>query len=378
MFVDRARIEAQAGRGGDGTISFRRESGAPRGGPDGGDGGDGGSVVLVATRRRPTLADIARRPLYRADDGKRGTTKNRAGRNGEDLEIEVPLGTIVRDALTSEPLTDLVEENARFVLARGGRGGFGNVHFATATNQVPRVAERGESGERKAYLLELKLLAQVGLVGLPNAGKSTFLRRVSRARPKVGAYPFTTLTPHLGVATLADGRELVIADLPGLIEGAHKGVGLGDEFLRHVERCRVILHLVDGTAGPEQGTPSPVEAYKVIRGELVAYAPALGTKPEVVAANKCDALDAAGIDRVAHDLEEVAKGPVRRISGVSGSGIDALLLDLAATVAAAEAAEAPLVPPEKKTPPHLAYDLSSDEDEEAEADGPPFEGPPPL
>jgi GTP-binding protein len=363
MFVDRARIEAQAGRGGDGLISFRRESGAPRGGPNGGDGGDGGSVVLVATKRRPTLADIARRPLYRAEDGRRGGSKNRAGRNGHDLEIEVPLGTVVRSADADATPTDLVEEGARFLLARGGRGGFGNVHFATATNQVPRVAEHGAPGERKTYLLELKLLAQVGLVGLPNAGKSTFLRRVSRARPKVGAYPFTTLSPHLGVASLSGDRELVIADLPGLIEGAHEGVGLGDEFLRHVERCRVILHLVDGTGGPDQGTVSPAEAYAVIRRELVAYDPKLGEKPEIVALNKCDALDPEAVERVASELEAVCGKPVRRISGVSGNGVDAVLNELAEVVARIEAAEEPLVPSPGRVPPHLAYDLASEEEE---------------
>ncbi len=364
MFVDRARFIVQAGRGGDGVISFRRETGAPRGGPDGGDGGDGGDVILRASKRRPTLADVARRPLYKAEDGKRGKSRNKAGRMGEDLVLEVPVGTIVREGESDESpiIVDLVAEGQHHVLARGGTGGFGNVHFATAINQTPRVARRGSAGERKTYTLELKLLAQVGLVGLPNAGKSTFLRRVSRARPKVGAYPFTTLRPHLGVAELADGRKLVIADLPGLIEGAHEGVGLGDEFLRHVERCRVILHLVDGTAGADAGTPEPGDAYQVIRAELVAYDPRLADKPEILALNKVDALGERASE-VAADLEAVSGHRVHRISGVAGTGIDAVLNELERLVAAAEAAEEPLLPAPQRVAPHRVYEFEEGEEE---------------
>ncbi len=376
MFVDRARFEAQGGRGGDGMISFRRESGAPRGGPNGGDGGDGGRVVVKATKHRPTLSDVSRRPLYRGEDGVRGKSNNRAGRKGRDLVLEVPIGTVIREARPDEDkdeegpiLADLVAEGQEFVLANGGIGGFGNTHFATAINQAPRAARRGSAGERKAYLLELKLLAQVGLVGLPNAGKSTFLRRVSRAKPKVGAYPFTTLRPHLGVAELSDGRKLVIADLPGLIEGAHEGVGLGDEFLRHVERCRVILHLVDGTAGPDAGTPSPAEAYRVIRSELKAYDERLATKPEVVALNKIDALSKEQAKTLAADLEGTIGQRVHRISGVAGTGVDAVLTELERLVSEAEAAEAPLVAEPARVPPHAAYDFE-DEDEPEES-GPP-------
>lgn len=354
-------------------ISFRRESGAPRGGPNGGDGGDGGYVKLRATKHRPTLAEVARKPLYRAEDGIRGKGRNMAGRNGRDLILEVPIGTVVRqgDDEDGPIIVDLMLEGQEFILARGGIGGFGNTHFATATNQAPRAARRGSPGERKTYLLELKLLAQVGLVGLPNAGKSTFLRRVSRARPKVGAYPFTTLRPFLGVAELTDGRKIVIADLPGLIEGASEGVGLGDEFLRHVERCRVILHLVDGTAGPDAGTPSPSEAYRVIRNELKAYDERLTTKPEVVAVNKIDALSKEHAASVAADLEAACGHRVHRISGVAGTGIDAILTELERIVADAEAAEIPLVPEPARVAPHEAYDLE-------EADEPDESGPPEL
>jgi len=371
VFVDRARFVVQAGRGGDGVISFRRESGIPRGGPDGGDGGDGGSVILRATKRRPTLADVARRPLFKAPEGRRGMSRNKAGRKGRDLVLDVPVGTIVREGDDDEApvIADLTTDGQELVLARGGKGGFGNVHFATAINQTPRVARRGAPGERKTYTLELKLLAQVGLVGLPNAGKSTFLRRVSRARPKVGAYPFTTLRPYLGVAELSDGRKLVLADLPGLIEGAHDGVGLGDEFLRHVERCRVILHLVDGTAGPEAGTPAPEEAYRVIRGELSAYDPRLVEKPEVLALNKVDALSKELANDVAARLEAASGKPVHRISGVAGTGIDTVLVELERLVAAAEASEEPLVPKAEPVPPHCAYEFEEDEEEA---------GPPPL
>jgi GTP-binding protein len=371
MFVDRARFVVQAGRGGDGVISFRHESGAPRGGPDGGDGGDGGDVLLRATKARPTLADVAHRPVFKAEDGRRGMGRNKAGRMGRDLILAVPVGTVVREGEDEEGpiVADLTTDGQEFLLAHGGNGGFGNVHFATAINQTPRVARRGAPGERKTYTLELKLLAQVGLVGLPNAGKSTFLRRVSRARPKVGAYPFTTLRPHLGVAELSDGRKLVLADLPGLIEGAHQGVGLGDEFLRHVERCRVILHLVDGTAGPDAGTPSPAEAYKVIRAELLAYDERLAGKPEVVALNKVDALARDRIDAVAAELEEACGRSVHRISGVAGTGIDTVLTELERHVVAAEAADEPLVPVPEQVPPHRLYDF--DEEEEEPEGGPP-------
>jgi GTP-binding protein len=329
-------------------------------------------VILRASKRRPTLADVARRPLFKAEDGRRGKSRNKAGRMGQDLVLEVPLGTIVREGESDDTpiVVDLVAEGQEHVLARGGTGGFGNVHFATAINQTPRVARRGAPGERKTYTLELKLLAQVGLVGLPNAGKSTFLRRVSRARPKVGAYPFTTLRPHLGVAELADGRKLVIADLPGLIEGAHEGVGLGDEFLRHVERCRVILHLVDGTAGKDAGTPEPIEAYRVIRAELSAYDPRLTGKPEILALNKVDALGSERAAQVAADLEATSGGRVHRISGVAGTGIDAVLNELERLVAAAEAAEEPLVPAPERVAPHRVYEFEEGE-EEPEESGPP-------
>ena len=353
MFVDRVVLEIQAGKGGDGAVSFLREKFRPKGGPDGGDGGDGGSVILRVAPGRMTLADVGGRRHYRAAPGKNGMNRNMAGRGGEDLHLDVPPGTLVYDDATGALVADLTEYGAEFVLCRGGRGGRGNTSFATALNQAPHTATRGGKGEGGKFRFELKLIAEVGIVGLPNAGKSTFLACVTRATPRIASYPFTTLHPHLGVADV-HGRELVLADIPGLIEGASEGKGLGDDFLRHIERTRVLLHLVDGSA-PDVGGPAPEDAYRTIRGELAAYADgSLARKPELVALNKADALPADEAEARRRALEAAVGAPVRLLSGVSGEGARPLLEALAAQVEAAqaeaaqaEAASAPPPPPRR-------------------------------
>ena len=353
MFIDRVVIDVQAGRGGDGRVSFLREKYRPKGGPDGGDGGDGGSIVLVVSPGRMTLRDVGHLRRYRAEDGAMGGHKNMAGRGAPDVEIVVPPGTLVYAGEEEDPsalVADLTVPGDRYVLARGGRGGKGNARFATAINQAPRVATAGEPGQGGRYRLELKLLAEVGLVGLPNAGKSTFLGRTTGAKPKVAAYPFTTLHPHLGLARLEDGRELIVADIPGLIEGASQGKGLGDEFLRHVERTRILLHLVDGAA-PDMGGPEPADAWGTIRAELRAYKGAdLGTKPEVVALNKADALTPEVARERAEALEAAVGAPVFVISAVSGRGCAELLHHLR-TLLDALPPEAAALPPEAEAPP---------------------------
>lgn len=340
-FVDRVVIYVQGGRGGDGRVSFLREKWRPKGGPDGGDGGDGGSVVLVVAPGRMTLRDVGQMRRYKAADGEPGGRKNMAGRNAPDVEIVIPPGTLVLEDETGTQVADLTTPGERFVIGRGGRGGWGNTHFANALNQAPRVATQGQAGGGGRFRLELKLLAEVGIVGLPNAGKSTFLGRTTGAKPKVAAYPFTTLHPHLGVARLDDGREVILADIPGLIEGASQGKGLGDEFLRHIERTRLLLHLVDGT-GPDVDGPAPADAWGTIRAELIAYRGAdLASKPEVVAMNKADALAPEVARERAQALEQAVGGPVHVISAVSGRGTAELLHEIRARLDALP----PLVPP---------------------------------
>jgi GTP-binding protein len=354
MFVDRVSIEAQAGKGGDGAVSFLRESGKPKGGPDGGDGGDGGSIILHVSSARMTLQDISHRRHYKAKPGDDGRGRNQAGRNAKDIVIVIPPGTLVFDEETGALVADLTEPESDFVLCRGGRGGRGNTSFANALNQVPRTATRGQAGQKGRYRFELKLIAEVGIVGLPNAGKSTFLARVSRATPKIAAYPFTTLYPHLGVTTeLGPGRDFVLADIPGLIEGASEGKGLGDDFLRHVERTRVLLHLIDGTGGAESGGLEPLEAYRTIRAELAAYAGGdLSKKHEVVALNKVDALLPEEADARGRALSQAIGKPVHLVSGVSGQSCRDVLEALREVVdrvaredEAAEAAKAAEAPP---------------------------------
>ncbi|NPA49137.1 MAG: GTPase ObgE [Thermodesulfobacteria bacterium] len=319
-FMDQAKIYVKAGDGGSGCVSFRREKYVPRGGPDGGDGGKGGDVVFVASSQLHTLYDFHHQTHFRAENGRPGMGKKMKGRDGRDLVLRVPVGTVVRDAETGEILYDFTEEGERFVVARGGRGGRGNARFATPTRQAPRFAEPGEPGEERWVVLELKLVADVGLVGPPNAGKSTLLSRITAARPKIADYPFTTLTPNLGVVKLSDERTFVVADIPGLIEGAHKGVGLGLDFLRHIERTRVLLYVLDASRGEEC-----LKDFELIRRELAHYHPALLEKPSAVALNKIDLVaDREKLALLRSYFEE--KGfPVYLISAVTGEGIKELL-----------------------------------------------------
>jgi GTP-binding protein len=321
MFVDEARISVVGGDGGNGCHSFRREKFVPRGGPDGGDGGDGGSVIMVADPELNTLLPFRYRTIFQAERGRHGEGSQRTGRSGEDLLVHVPIGTLVTDGTSDLVVADLAHAGDRVVIARGGRGGRGNARFATSTNRAPTRHEPGGEGEQHQLRLELKLLADVGLVGFPNAGKSTFLSRVSAARPKIADYPFTTLAPSLGVAKVDDDRTLVVADIPGLIEGAHGGAGLGDRFLRHIERCRVILHLVDPTTHGR----SFAEAVDTIDRELALYSPALADKPQILVLTKKDALqDAEVLDDAIEDARRRGR-PLYVVSAVTGEGLPVLL-----------------------------------------------------
>ncbi|PZN08791.1 MULTISPECIES: GTPase ObgE [Thermaerobacter] len=333
-FVDEAEIYVEGGTGGNGAVSFRREKYVPRGGPDGGDGGRGGDVVLVVDPSLTTLADLRYRRHYRAGRGGHGEGGNRQGRRGDDCYVRVPPGTVVRDRDTGAVLADLADPGQRVVVARGGRGGRGNARFATPQRQAPRFAERGEPGERRWLKLELRLLADVGLVGWPNAGKSSLLARISAARPKVAAYPFTTLAPNLGVVHRGPGRSFVVADIPGLIEGAHQGVGLGHEFLRHIQRTRVLIYVVDAAATEGR---DPRQDLATLRDELHAYEPALLERPGVVAANKVDLPTAA--EHLSR-LEEAARRwglEMLPVSAATGEGIDRLLDRVEALLARAPA-----------------------------------------
>jgi len=317
MFIDTAKVRVKAGRGGDGVVSFRREKFVDRGGPDGGDGGRGGDVVFRATKDLNTLIDFRYKPELVAENGQPGAKQDKRGKSGEPLVVEVPMGTLVwRD---NEVLVDLVEDGQEAVVARGGDGGFGNAHFKSSTRQAPRISELGEAGEEFEADLELKLLADVGLVGFPNVGKSTFLSVVSNARPEIADYEFTTLTPNLGVADI-DGTSLLIADIPGLIEGASEGKGLGDQFLRHVERTAVLLHMVDIYED------DPAEKYQIIRRELAKYSDELAKRPEVVALTKCDDLDEEMIAMQSTVIQQVAPdAEILAISSQTHKGIKDLL-----------------------------------------------------
>jgi GTP-binding protein len=320
MFVDEATIHVKAGDGGNGCVSFRREKYIPKGGPDGGDGGNGGSVVFEADINKNTLLDFAGRHHWRADKGQAGMGKKMYGRGGEDLVIRVPPGTIVFDTDKQVMLADLDQVGKRVTIARGGKGGRGNFHFKSSTNQTPRYAEPGTDGEERNLRLELRLIADVGLAGMPNAGKSTLLRAISSARPKVADYPFTTLEPQLGIVELVGDRRMVVADIPGLIEGAQHGAGLGHAFLRHIERTKVIVHLLD--MYPMDGS-NPAENYRKIRRELEAFSPTLAQKPQVVAANKMDlATDDEALNQLTAELPDLEIFP---ISGVSRQGVEPLL-----------------------------------------------------
>src|SRR5687768_12680391 len=320
MFVDEAKIHVKAGDGGNGCVSFRREKYIPKGGPDGGDGGNGGSIILEAASDKDTLLDFAGKHHWKAPRGEAGMGKKMYGPGGEDLVIKVPPGTLVFDADHNILLADLDTAGKRVVVARGGKGGRGNWHFKGPTNQAPRYAEPGTEGQERNLKLELKLIADVGLVGMPNAGKSTLLRAISAARPKVADYPFTTLDPQLGIVELDVSRRIVVADIPGLIEGAQHGAGLGHNFLRHIERTKLIVHMLD--LYPMDGS-DPAENYRKIRTELEAFSPTLATKREIVAANKMDlAVDDDALARLRSELPDKDIFP---ISGVSRQGVDPLL-----------------------------------------------------
>ncbi len=326
MLIDRAIIHVRAGNGGNGCMSFRREKFVPKGGPDGGDGGKGGDVVLVGDPALDTLLRFRHAAHFRAENGRHGMGKSRHGAAGGDCVETVPLGTLVFAADTNELLADVSEAGQRIVVARGGQRGFGNEHFKSPVNQAPRQSTPGESGEERSLRLELKLIADVGLVGKPNAGKSTMLRAVSRATPKVADYPFTTRSPHLGIAQLPGDRRLVIADIPGLIEGAAEGAGLGHEFLRHIERTSLLVHLLD--IAPVDGS-DPVADYHVVRKELAGYSPALADKPEIIVLNKIDAIPEADrealVEKTERELGISQSDGVRITSGVTGYGVAELL-----------------------------------------------------
>lgn len=330
-FLDSAKIWVKSGDGGDGAVSFRREKFVEFGGPDGGDGGRGGHVILRADPDLNTLIDFRYRQHVKAERGQNGMGKQRTGRDGADVVLRVPVGTQVFAEDHETLLFDLAEPGQEAIVCRGGRGGRGNVHFKSATNRAPRHAEPGEPGEERWIWLELKLLADVGLVGLPNAGKSTFLAAVSRARPKIADYPFTTLAPKLGTVEACDD-SFVIADIPGLIEGASEGRGLGDRFLGHIERCAVLIHLVDGTQR------EIVKAYRTVRRELEAYGHGLADKPELVCLNKCDALDPVAIARKRRALAKAAGRPVHAISAASRQGLVPVLTEARTLVREARAA----------------------------------------
>ena len=341
MFVDEAKIYVCGGRGGDGCVSFRREKYVPKGGPDGGDGGNGGSVYLAASRRVNTLIDLTGKHHWRAEPGRPGSGGNRYGRRGEDLTAVVPTGTLVYDADTGALLKDMVEDGLKICVARGGRGGCGNLRYASPTHQTPLESTPGRTGRERTLHLQLKLIADIGLVGLPNAGKSTLLSVLSKARPKIAAYPFTTLQPYLGIAELPGFRRLVLADIPGLIAGAHQGAGLGDAFLRHIERTRVIVHVID--VRPPEGAPSPAESYRIIRNELARYSADLAARPEIVAANK---MDLTGAEDALAELRRELDAPVFAISGAAGSGLREVAEEMWTATEIARANE----PPDERPP----------------------------
>ncbi len=343
MFVDEAVIRIQAGKGGNGCIAFRREKFVPRGGPAGGDGGNGGSVVLRSSGRINTLTRFRFQPEQRAQNGRHGEGSNCTGRTGKDLVVNVPAGTLVYDAETEELLRDFDAPGQEFLAAQGGRGGRGNTHFKSSTNRAPRFAEDGTAGQSATLRLQLKLLADVGLVGLPNAGKSTLISRISSARPKIADYPFTTLQPNLGVVDLGDFDSFLVADIPGLIEGAHEGHGLGDRFLRHIERTKILVHLVD--LSDAAGSDS-VRDFEVIANELASFSPALAQKPRIVAGTKLDALESkVRLEALRKHCRKLGL-TFRAVSAVTGEGIAELVRDLGGRVLEARQAAANGADPE--------------------------------
>lgn len=343
MFYDKARVFVKGGDGGNGAVAFRREKYVPLGGPSGGDGGHGGNVIFEADEGLRTLVDFRYQKHYKADRGEHGQGKGMHGAKAEDSIVRVPVGTVLKDSETGEVIADMVENRQQVVVAAGGRGGRGNARFANSANKAPRVSEKGEPGQERWINLELKLLADVGLVGFPNAGKSTLISRISAAKPKIADYPFTTIVPNLGVVRMDDGNSFVVADIPGLIEGAHEGAGLGHEFLRHIERTRIIIHVVD-MAGSEGR--DPIEDFKTINKELVSYNEILAKRPQIVAANKMDLPEAeenlAAFKAALGDEYEIFS-----ISAVTGQGLEPLLFRVAEVVAQAPPSE-PITTGEEK------------------------------
>ena len=342
-FLDQAKIYTRSGNGGPGSVSFRREAHVPFGGPDGGDGGHGGDVVALAVNGSNTLIDYRYQQHFKADAGRPGAGRDRSGASGKDVTLRLPIGTQILSDDRQTVLADLTYEGQSIILAKGGIGGKGNAFFKSSINQAPRKSQPGEAGQEIWVWLRLKLIADAGLLGMPNAGKSTFLSVVSEARPKIADYPFTTLHPNLGVVGI-DGKEFVMADIPGLIEGAHKGAGLGHRFLGHVERCRILIHLVDAT-----GT-DPVAAWKILRSELQAYGGGLYDKPEIVGLTKLDATPTDYADELAVELRAAGAGHLMSLSSVTGSGVTEMLRKLIAEIENSRAKEAELVEVELWSP----------------------------
>ncbi|HEU4887820.1 MAG TPA: GTPase ObgE [Thermoanaerobaculia bacterium] len=322
-FIDQATIRVKAGDGGHGCVAFRREKFVPKGGPSGGDGGTGGSVWIVASKRLNTLYHLQFQREWKAGRGQHGMGSNCSGHDGDDVTIELPVGSVIRDKATDDIIADLAEDGQRVLVARGGRGGWGNQHFATATRQAPRFAQDGNPGDERELFIELKLIADVGLVGLPNAGKSTLISVISAAKPKIADYPFTTLVPNLGVVSADDSQTFVVADIPGLIEGAHEGHGLGDQFLRHVERCSVLVHLVDLSANEDPATDA-----EVIARELALYSPLLAGKPRIIVGSKIDSLVPGNSEQLREYAEKTGYA-YHEISAVVGDGVRELVRMLA-------------------------------------------------
>jgi GTP-binding protein len=339
MFIDEARIRIKAGDGGNGCVAFRREKFVPRGGPSGGDGGRGGDVFMEASQRHNTLIHFRYNPEHKAERGRHGEGSNCTGREGADIVLKVPVGTVLYDEDTGDLVHDFQRPDERIVVARGGRGGRGNQNFATPTHQAPREAEYGREGEERRYRLELKLLADAGLVGFPNVGKSTLISRISAARPKIADYPFTTLEPNLGVVTVGEApheESFVVADIPGLIEGAHLGAGLGVQFLRHIERTRLLIHLVDVSDG--SGREDPVDDFKVIQGELASFGHGLDEKPLMIVAAKIDVANPDKLKKL-RTMAKRKKLPFFEVSAVTGEGVETLRYGIAALIRNARAAE---------------------------------------
>ncbi len=327
MFIDQVGVFLKAGRGGNGAVSFRHEKGVPKGGPDGGHGGHGGNVLLVAENGLTTLAYFRFHPINRAKNGDPGAGARKQGKQGADLELRVPVGTVVKDAVTGQILCDLVEPGQGYIAAKGGKGGRGNTSFATSVHQAPREYEPGRPGEEKDLFLELKMIADVGLIGFPNVGKSTLISKISAAKPVIADYPFTTLIPNLGVVDVRTGRSFIIADIPGLIEGAHQGQGLGILFLKHVERTRILVHIID--VSPYSGR-DPVEDYRIVRKEIAAFDPKLAARPQIIVANKIDLLrdeDASRLKAV-KKLAAAEKSPFFAVSAMKKDGLRGLVAAL--------------------------------------------------